>query len=216
MYLIADGQHLLQILHLVHHLRSQAQLVGTFLGCNREVNGIKPVDAVITLWGSLHMSHADQFIQPEQFAAGSGHGNSRSIKARGTAFGHQSQTNPPAPCLVIAHIVCPQKFAAIVVLHGPGNVVHRDAQTAQLLAVILQLPLHGRGAGHLHLVHTVQPGQARLDVLFGITLNKNGGRRRIEGKRQERPLCLLVRHLHLDHRIRNPVGQFGPSLAHNS
>ena len=215
MYLVAGRQDALQRFHLVHYLRGQAQLVGALLRRDGKINGVKPVDAVIALRGGFGMDHVHQFIQAEQLAIGGGHGNGRSVKARGAAFGHQGQANPAAARLVIAHVVCPQEFTAIVVLHGQGYVIHRDAQAPQLLAVILQLPLHGRGSGHLYLVHAVQAGQAGLDVLFGITLDEDGRGRRVEGEGQERTLRLFVGHLHLYHRIGNPAGQLGPSLAHD-
>ena len=215
MYLVAGGQDTLQRLHFVHHRCSQAQLVGALLRGNGQVDGVQPVDTIITLRGSLGMSHTDQLVQTKQLALGGCHRDGRCIETRGTAFGHQGQTNPTASPTVGAYVIRPQKFTAVMILHGPVYVVYRDSQTTQLLTVILQLPLHGGSACHFHLVHTVQTGQAGTDVLLSIPLDEDGCRRSIQGEGQERPLGLLVGHLHLYHRIGDPVGQFRPGLAHD-
>ena len=215
MHFISGGQYLLYAFHFLFHQFAHFQLVGRFLGCDGQVDGVQSVDAVIALRLFFGVDDADQLVQPEQSSVRGRHRNGGRVEAEIGLFRDQRQSDPLFSATSVVHVVRAQELFPVRLLDSSLNIVRADSQRTQLFAVVLQPPLHRGGSAYVHLVHARQGGQTGLDVFLGVLLNPDGGRRRIQRERNKRTVGIVFGHPHLDVRIAYPIRQSRPGLPHH-
>ena len=79
-------------------------------------------------------------------------------------------------------VIRPQKLFLIIIAHRLLNIAQTDAQMLQLLAIILQAPLHRSSPTDINLINTGNLCQLRLDVFLCILLDQDRSRRCIQSK----------------------------------
>ena len=215
MYLIS-GRHLcLQFRHTVFYLTAQFQLICRFLSRNIKIDGIQSVDAVIALWLFFHMLYFYQLIQCDHRSISCLQFDGIGLKLRFLAC---SSAHHPNPVLIIRSLLYrtnTQKFFLVMAVDGNLHVSQCYSQARQLFTVIFQLPLHRSSPIQFYFIYTRQLSQHRFYVLFGIVLNQDRVRGRIESICHKWPRCFIIRTAGTNLRIADSVRQLRPRLADN-
>ena len=188
------------MLHLLFHLLGKFQLVRGLFRPDRQIDGVQPVDAVITLRSFFLSGHFQQLVQADQFSFFSGHGDTGSIEAILYILRYQGKAYPFF-LLVRIHVSCPQELLLIVLVDGRLNVPGGDTERDELPAIVFQPPLHRCRSTYVDPVDTRDTGKPRLDLILGKPLDKDRSCRRIQRIGHEWPRFFIIRTAHLQYRI---------------
>ena len=215
MYFIACRHLLLQLPHGLFDLLAQLQLVGCFFSRQTQIDGVQAVYSVVAGRFRLHMHHLDELVQSHQCTVGRLQTDILRMKLR---FLPRRSTHQPNPLLAILPLLDgtdAQEFLFIMSVDSLLDVRQGDIQLRKLHIVVFQLPFHRSSPGQIHLIYPLQLSQCRLDVLLGISVYQDRGRRCIQCISHERTVRIFIRTAGMNLRIAHPLGQLRPSLPHD-